>query len=149
MNSKHLLALALAWALTSTAWGGTYEWTSGWGQGVSEYQADDGNGNALSISCPDHEGGYISAYADIAGKAYSSDQEGGFDVIADGVLYSNPFFTDCRVCAANFPGFWKALRQANNLQISAEGRTVNLPTKNLEAVLRPLDDPHNSCTAAW
>lgn len=149
MNSKHLLALALAWALTNTAWGGTYEWTSGWGQGISEYQTDDGNQNGLLISCGEQEGLAVSAYADIAGKAYSSDQEPGFDVIVDGVPYSNPFFTDCRVCAANFPGFWKALRQANNLQISAEGRTVNLPTKDLETVLRPLDDPHNSCTAAW
>lgn len=149
MNDKLLLALALAWALTNTAWAGTYEWTSGWGQGVAEYQADDGNDNALTISCPDHEDGYISAYADIAGKAYSSDQEGGFDVIVDGIHYSNPFFTDCRACAANFPGFWDALRKANNLQINAEGKTVKLPTKNIGQILRPLEHPENSCTASW
>jgi len=32
----------------------------------------------------------------------------------DGETYSNPFFTDWRVCRANFPGFWEVLRQANH-----------------------------------
>lgn len=33
---------------------GTYEWTSGWGMGVSEHLVDDGNGNELNISCPEY-----------------------------------------------------------------------------------------------
>ena len=105
----------------STASAGTYEWTTGWGMGVSEHLVDDGNGNELNISCPDHEeDGAVRAYATVAGKQYSSEEgamsgDRSFDVIVDGEHYSNPFFTDCRACGANFPAFWQALRQANRL----------------------------------
>ena len=78
-----------------------------------------------------------------------SDKGDGFDVIVDGTTYSNPFFTDCHACGANFPGFWAALRKANNLQISAEGKTVKLPTKNLKKVLLPYSDKQNICRSAW
>lgn len=132
------------------AYAGTYEWTSGWGMGVSEHLVDDGNGNELNISCPDYEeDGYVRAYAIIGGRQYSSDKSNGFDVIVDGETYSNPFFTDCRVCGANFPGFWAALRKANNLKLAAGGQTVNLPTKNISSVLQPLGSPENNCHSAW
>ncbi|MEZ3136603.1 hypothetical protein ACBG90_18025 [Stutzerimonas kunmingensis] len=36
-------------------------------------------------------------------------------MIVDGEIYNNPFFTDCRVCGANFPAFWETLRQTNHL----------------------------------
>jgi len=136
--------------VAGSAMAGTYEWTSGWGMGISEHLVDDGNGNELNISCPDYEeDGYIRAYASIAGRQYGSDEGNGFDVIVDGETYSNPFYTDCRVCAANFPAFWEALRKANNLMISAEGQVVRLPTKNIAAVLHPLGSPENSCRSAW
>ncbi|HCE9893660.1 TPA: hypothetical protein NH521_001234 [Pseudomonas aeruginosa] len=128
---------------------GTYEWTTGYAQGVQEHLVDDGNGNELNISCPDDDESGVSAYATISGKQYSSNDDGGFDVIVDGTAYSNPFFTDCHVCGNNFPGFWAALRKANNLQLSAEGRTVKLPTKNLSKVLQPLNSKKNLCRSAW
>lgn len=129
---------------------GTYEWSSGWGMGVSEHIVDDGNGNELNISCPDNEeDGHVRAYATISGKQYSSEEGSGFDVIVDGETYSNPFFTDCRVCGANFPGFWESLRNANNLKLAAGGQTVNLSTKNISSVLQPLGSPENSCSSAW
>ncbi|PAU59209.1 hypothetical protein BZL41_17005 [Pseudomonas sp. PIC25] len=133
-------------------WAGTYEWTSGWGMGVSEYSVDDGNGNELNISCPSEDAvlndPYISAHATIMGKSYAS-TETGFDVIVDGVAYENPFFTDCRACGANFPEFWKALRNANNLHMRAEGKTIRLPTKSIKKELRPLDEKGNTCKSAW
>lgn len=143
--------LLLCTLLTCTgAQAGTYEWTSGWGMGVSEHLVDDGNGNELNISCPDYEeDGYISAHASIGGRQYSSQDDAGFDVIVDGERYSNPFFTNCRVCGANFPGFWEALRKANNLKLVAGGITVNLPAKNIANVLKPLDSGENSCRSAW
>lgn len=139
----------------SIASAGTYEWTTGWGMGVSEHMVDDGNGNELNISCPDYEeDGAVRAYATIAGKQYSSEEgamsgDRSFDVIVDGEHYSNPFFTDCRACGANFPAFWQALRQANRLQLVGGGHTINLPTTNIAAVLTPLDSPENSCRSAW
>ncbi len=149
MHKPSILLLCSLLAGTG-AHAGTYEWTSGWGMGVSEHLVDDGNGNELNISCPDYEeDGYVRAYASIGGRQYSSDEGNGFDVIVDGETYSNPFFTDCRVCGTNFPGFWEALRKANNLKLAAGGRTVNLPTKNISSVLQPLGSLENSCHSAW
>ncbi|MDH4567192.1 hypothetical protein E8E95_10925 [Pseudomonas sp. BN414] len=149
MQKPSILLLCSLLAGTG-AHAGTYEWTSGWGMGVSEHLVDDGNGNELNISCPDHEeDGYVRAHASIGGRQYSSDEGNGFDVIVDGETYSNPFFTDCRVCGTNFPGFWEALRKANNLKLAAGGQTVNLPTKSISSVLQPLGSPENSCHSAW
>ncbi|WP_374377789.1 hypothetical protein [Pseudomonas fluvialis] len=52
-TTKILLLCSLL--ISASAQAGTYEWTSGWGMGVSEHQVDDGNGNDLNISCPDYE----------------------------------------------------------------------------------------------
>ncbi|WP_116426022.1 hypothetical protein [Pseudomonas citronellolis] len=149
MCKQILLASLLGCVATSTTFAGTYEWTSAYTQGVEEHLVDDGNGNELNISCPDDDERPVTAYASITGKQYSSDKGDGFDVIVDGTTYSNPFFTDCHVCGANFSGFWAALRKANNLQISAEGKTVKLPTKNLKKVLLPLNSKENLCRSAW
>ena len=73
----------------------------------------------------------------------------GVRVSVESATYSNPFFTDCRVCGANFPGFWEALRKANNLKLAAGGQTINLPTKNISSVLQPPGSSENSCHSAW
>lgn len=150
MNKAIFLTAILGCAVAGTALAGTYEWTSGFTQGVTENMVGDGSGNELNISCPDDEERSLSAYATIAGKEYAStDDSGGFDVIVDGEHYSNPFYTDCNVCNENFPSFWEALLKANNLQISADGKTVNLPTKNLKQVLLPLNHKGNACRTTW
>lgn len=150
MNTKAVTLLwLLGWMTTNPASAASGEWTTSWAQGVSMYTADDGNGNELLISCPDHDG-YVSAQAVIQGKLHYSDDEQGFDVIVDGQLYDNPFFTDCHACSNSFKeAFWESLRQTNRLQLTAQGRTINLPTRNLQTVLPPLDDPENSCRSAW
>ncbi|KSC58724.1 hypothetical protein [Pseudomonas aeruginosa] len=144
-----LSGIAMSLAATGSVLAGTYEWTTGYAQGVQEHLVDDGNGNELNISCPDDGESAVSAYATVAGKQFSSNDDVGFDVIVDGTTYSNPFFTDCHACGSNFPGFWAALRKANNLQLSAEGKTVKLPTKNLAQVLEPLSSKKNLCRSAW
>ncbi|WP_309140093.1 hypothetical protein [Pseudomonas sp. PDM25] len=87
--------------------------------------------------------------ASIAGKQCASGDDVGFDVIVDGVHYSNPFFTNCRACGNAFSAFWEALRSANHLQISDGRKAVNLPTTHLAQVALPLDSPENSCKSAW
>lgn len=150
-DMRKMIVLGVFCAFSAAASAGAYEWTSGWGMGVSEHLVDDGNGNELNISCPDdEEQGYVSAYATINGKQYSSSDEPGFDVIVDGKAYTNPFYTGCRACGDIFRNdFWEALRKANRLQLSAEGRTINLPTKNLAQVLKPIDSQENSCRSEW
>ena len=73
----------------------------------------------------------------------------GFDVIVDGENYTNPFYTECNFCRAQFDVFWKALRNANHLKLTAAGQTVNLPTSNLKELLLPLGAPENSCRSTW
>ncbi|GMQ55542.1 hypothetical protein [Halopseudomonas aestusnigri] len=127
---------------------GTYEWTEGWGMGVSEYSVDDGNGIGLTISCSPERG--VSAGLSLPGQYISSDEQPGFDLIVDGERYSNPFFTDCRVCDANFrEAFWDALREANKLKVVINERVINLPTTNLGDILPSQDDPNNTCLSRW
>ncbi|HCF0862045.1 TPA: hypothetical protein NH959_004252 [Pseudomonas aeruginosa] len=148
MHKQLLLASLLGWLATSTAFAGTYEWTSSYTQSVEEHLVDDGNGNQLDIACPDDDESSVSAYATIAGKRYSSEHD-GFDVIVDGTTFSNPFYTDCEACSSSFPGFWAALRKARTLQLSAGGQTVKLPTQNLPQALQPLTSKKNLCRSAW
>lgn len=136
-------------AISGNALAGTHQWTSEWAQGVSEYMVDDGNGNELNISCPNDTDSSTTAFATVAGKQISSSDDVGFDVIIDGVTYSNPFFTDCRACSNAFPAFWSALRKTKNLQISNGVKTVKLPTANLAKILLSLNSPENFCKSAW
>lgn len=144
---KHLLAATgLLVALPSVA--GTYEWTTSFAMGVTQYQVDDGNNIDLWVACPTDRG--ISAGLTVDGTHISSEQQPGFDLLVDGELYSNPFFTNCRVCDANFrQAFWDAFRQANKLKAVVGDRVINLPTTNLSELLAPFDDPANPCQSAW
>ncbi|WP_374442664.1 hypothetical protein [Pseudomonas panipatensis] len=148
MNQKLLLTALLGTLLSSVAQAGTSTWTASYTQGVEEHLVDDGNGNQLNITCPDDGESAVSAYATIAGKQYSSEND-GFDVIVDGTTFSNPFYTDCEACSASFPGFWAALRKANSLQLSVGGQTVKLSTQNLPQVLQPLTSKKNLCRSGW
>lgn len=143
--------LILTLAASSYVHSANYEWSSGWGMGVSEYQVDDGNSNRLLISCPDYEeDGYIHAFSTINGKKYDSEEDAGFNVIIDGETYQNPFFTDCRVCGENFRNaFWESLRNANQLKLSAENVTIQLPTQKIKGILPAINSPENTCKSAW
>ncbi|WVM88019.1 hypothetical protein UMZ34_16925 [Halopseudomonas pachastrellae] len=78
---KHLLAAAsLLVALPSVA--GTYEWTTSFAMGVTQYQVDDGNSIDLWVACPTDRG--ISAGLTVDGTHISSEQQPGFDLLVDG-----------------------------------------------------------------
>ncbi|TWC70248.1 hypothetical protein FBY10_105298 [Pseudomonas sp. SJZ103] len=150
MNTKTLLMMALSCLAANTASAGTNTWTTGWAMGTTEYAVDDGNGNELVIACPSDDDRYVSASATVNGRGYSSEDGRGFDLIVDGKTFHNPFYTDCRACSSIFTHeFWGALRNANRLQFSAQGKVFNLPTENLKAVLPALNDENSSCLAAW
>ncbi|HBO3902602.1 hypothetical protein [Pseudomonas aeruginosa] len=149
MRKRILLAPLLGCTAISTTFAGTNEWTTAYAQGVEEHLIADSHGNELNISCPDDDESSVRAYASIKGKQYSSERDKGFDVIIDGISYSNPFFTDCHVCGANFPEFWMALRKAKKIQLSAGKEKVTLPTKNLQETLPALKSKENICRSAW
>jgi len=147
---KTAIALTVAGLLSAgSVLASSPEWVSGWGMGITEYSVNDGRGNELYISCPDDEYEHVKAYATVNGNTKNSEDQPGFTVIVDGEVYDNPFFTDCRVCAANFEHFWGAFIKARELQIKVDGKTADLPTKNISKVVLPLNHPENSCTSAW
>lgn len=149
-SRKLLIALAVVPIYAAAA---DWEWSSGWGMGTSEYMVSDGNYTDLVISCPNfnEEGdGLVSASATIAGKSFYSEDQQGFDVVVDGQRFSNPFFTDCRACSANFPIFWDKLREANNLELIApDGYTGRLPVRKIEEALPARSSDQYACHIGW
>lgn len=152
MTKKYFAISLLVCSLSvNSAIAGTYEWTTGFGMGVVEYNANDGNENSLTISCPHPDDGNMSASAKIKGNYFHSDSLSGqsFDVIVDGEVFSNPFYTDCRACHEIFIDFWDKFRNANRLEISAVGTQSSLPIKGLSEELHPLGSAQNPCFSAW
>lgn len=125
-------------------------WKSGFGQGKTEFFVGDEQTNYLNFACGADEDPPIAASATINGKPfYSNDDEGGFDVIVDGVEYENPFNVDCRVCASNFETFWKALRKAGKIEIKSAGQSAQIPVKGLSQLLKPYKSDQNPCVASF
>ena len=125
----------------------TYEWSSGYGQGTTEYHVDDGNGNSLAIWCPHGSAKSASAQMITRGFYYNSPKDTiEMSFVIDGVEFDDPFNTSCRACENNFvQSFWPALIKANNLFVRADGYEVRFPTKGLRDELLPLNDPANPC----
>lgn len=106
----------------------------------------------MNFACDENdEMSPVSGSATIAGKEfYSHNDKGGFDVIVDGVEYSNPFFVECNACSGNFPEFWTAMRKAKTIVLKAEGMTSQIPTKGLSKLTKPYNSKENPCgTGGW
>ncbi|UYY87729.1 MULTISPECIES: SH3 domain-containing protein [Alcaligenes] len=125
----------------------TYEWSSGYGQGTTEYHVDDGNGNSLLLSCPSGQPRPATATMTTRGFDYHSPKDTiEMSFVIDGVEFDDPFNTSCRACENNFvQSFWPALLKANNLFVRADGYEVRFSTKRLRDELLPLNDPANPC----
>lgn len=126
-------------------------WETGWGQGKTEFFAGDDKTSYLNFSCDENDETPVSASATIGGKGfYSHDDKGGFDVVVDGIEYSNPFFVECNACASNFPAFWSALRKGKHIQLKAGSLVSELPTKGLSKLLPMYKAKDNPCgTGGW
>ena len=144
---KHVFYGLLMAAFPLAALADTYEWSSAFAQGTVEYQVDDGNGNSLTITCPEGHARSVSAQMTTRGLDYNSPKDTiSMFFVIDGVEFEDPFDTSCRSCENNFVhSFWPALLKANNLFVHADGFEVRFPTKGLSDVLDPLDAPGNAC----
>lgn len=111
---------------TAQAFGEVGRWSSGWGQGTTEYTVVDAKRNALYIACSDSAP--VTMTLTFAGKEYGSYAKQGFDLIIDGSAISTPYETSSRVGSNNFRYTWDALRKAKTLEAkTADGRLVALP----------------------
>lgn len=126
--ARFAIAAACATTLVSTAhaFGEVGRWTSGWGQGTSEYTVVDAKHNALYIACSEDRP--VSMSLTVAGKEYGSYTKREFNLIIDGNEISTPYATDSRVGTNNFLYAWEALRKAKSLQAkTADGKIVTFP----------------------
>lgn len=148
---KTAFAILLSLACASAS-AGTNEWQSGWGQGKTEFFAGDEAKSYLNFACDENdELSPVSASAVIAGKEfYSHNDRGGFDVIVDGVEYSNPFYVECNACSGYFPEFWDAMRKAKKIELKADGLISSIPTKGFSKLTKPYASKENACgTGSW
>jgi hypothetical protein len=148
---KRALSFSLLLIACGSASAGTTAWDTGWGQGKTEFSAGDEKSSYLYFACDENDDTPVSASATIAGKPfYSHDDKGGFDVVVDGVEFSNPFYVECNACASNFPAFWSALRKAKTIQLKAGPLSSSVPVKGLSKLLPAYKAKGNPCgTGTW
>lgn len=126
----------------------TTKWRSAWAQGINEYISDSSD-TSFVIACPDEEG-EVKATFSVGGKVfYSHDENSNFDLMIDGEKFQNPLFTDCNVCAGNFPYFWDKFINAQELSVSAGGELYEISVDGLKDTVLPLDNKDNPCRAGF
>ena len=92
-----ILISSLLLSTYAHAYGEAGRWSSGWGQGTSEYTAAVDENNSLYIACNDIKA--VSMTAKVAGKEFGSNGAQSFDLIVDGARYTTPYETSSRVGA--------------------------------------------------
>ncbi len=148
MKRRLLVAALASLPLTALAYGEIGQWSSGWGQGTSEYTVVDARGNALYIACSEDRP--VSMSLTVNGVEYGSYQSKGFDLLIDGTEVQAPYDTASRVGANNFLHAWDALRNAQTLQARTEdGQIVSLPTQGSARTLPAWGTPEFTCTTEF
>lgn len=138
----------LCCAASAFAYGEVGQWSSGWGQGVSEYAAVVSPKTQLYIACSDSVP--VSMTLTVEGKSYGSSEAKGFDLVIDGKAIETPYLTDSRVGANNFIYVWDALRKAKAIVAKTEdGKLVKLPTKGVAKALPASASKDFPCSVAF
>ena len=147
---KHiaLASLLLGVACGVQAYGEPGQWSSGWGQGVTEYTAVAGKQSDLYIACSDSMP--VSMVLTVDGKQYGSGEAKGFDLIIDAKEIATPYETGSRVGANNFLYAWEALRKAKQIRArTADGKIVELPIKHAAKALPKTSDKNFPCSVEF
>jgi hypothetical protein len=136
----------LALPITASAYfGEPGTWSSGWGQGVSEYSAVSADGAAeLYIACSEYDP--VSMNLTINNVTYGNDQQGEFNLILDGYEVESPHFTNSRVHADNFLYAWERMREATSIiAVTDDGNQVELPSRGSAKALPGVGEPGMVC----
>lgn len=133
MNPKMSLAVLGLISTQAFAFGEVGQWSSGWGQGVSEYTVVDEKNNSLYIACGDEP---VTMTLTVDRVEYGSNSKKSFDLIIDGKGIEMPYETSSRVGADNFRFAWDGMRKAKTLEAkTSTGKTIVLPLKNVAKAL--------------
>lgn len=139
-----ILISSLLLSTYAHAYGEAGRWSSGWGQGTSEYTAAVDENNSLYIACNDINA--VTMTAKIAGKEYGSYGTQSFDLIVDGTRYPTPYETSSRIGANNFYQMWNQLRKAKTITLETQdGKTLALPTAEAANALPATGTPGFGC----
>lgn len=134
MKKVGLTLFALMASSQVMAFGEPGHWSSGWGQGVSEYTAIDAKGSALYIACS--EGTPVRMTLTVNRVSYGSGTKQPFHLIIDGKEIQTPYETGSRVGSNNFYYAWDAIRKAKTLQAkTGSGQLIPLPLKDASKAL--------------
>ena len=144
MKKLFITSTALLLCGNAFAYGEAGRWSSGWGQGTSEYTAVVNEQNNLYIACNDTR--KVSMTATVQGKEFGSYAGQAFSIIVDGSQYDAPYETESRVGENNFFDMWGKLRKAKSISIlTADGKQLALPTKEVASVLPATNTPEFDC----
>lgn len=132
------LAMASFVALASSsvlAFGQPGAWTSGWGMGITEYQATVNDNNKLYIACDPFKP--VTMTLTVNGREYGSyEQNNHFGLIIDGVQVNYPYLSSNKQQADTFYWTWNALRKAKSLvAVTSDGQQLKLPVKGSSKTL--------------
>ena len=120
----------IASPMAAIAYGELGQWSTGWGQGVSEYTAVVSKGNELYIACSDDSP--VRMTLTVNGVEYGSYSKIGFNLVIDGNEIQTPYLTDSMVGEGNFFYAWKIIRKAKTIQAkTSDGKVLTLPTKGV------------------
>lgn len=147
MKKYLLLLAALTVAGQAQAFGENGRWSSGWGQGVSEYVVVSGK-TQLYIACSNYDE-LASVTLTVNGRDYGMDPNPPFDLIVDGKILSAFYNTSSHVGSNNFNYGWAAIRKAKTLQVRPQGgKLINLPVQGASKVLPAAGSKGFSCRTA-
>lgn len=136
MRNVVMTAVALLISQGAWAYGEVGRWSSGWGQGVSEYTVVDAKQNTLYIACSDMDTAHMTLT--IGKKQYGYQEDKGFSLIIDGKQVDAPYDTSSRVGSGNFNYAWDAMRKAKTLQAKTDdGLVISLPLVGVAKTLPP------------
>lgn len=134
MKKAWMMAMALVASSQAMAFGEAGRWSSGWGQGVSEYTVVANQQTSLYIACsPDNP---PSMTLTVAGVQYGTHTNKPFNLIIDGKEIDVPYDTRSEVGSANFNYAWNAIRKAKTLKAKiSSGKVISLPVKDAAKAL--------------
>lgn len=125
MNNSSLSALVLVCGLVpvmAQAFGNKDTWSSGWGQGVSEFVIKGKGQSQLYLSCEDY-GSQPSTviFTDASGHEVSMDEDKNLQVSIDGGEAIDISESGSRLGSNNLVLAWTQLRNGKQVSVSGEG----------------------------
>ncbi|WP_431223897.1 hypothetical protein ACQ86O_01780 [Serratia sp. L9] len=125
MNKSSLSALVLVCGLVpviAQAFGNKDTWSSGWGQGVSEFVIKGKGQSQLSLTCEDYGSQPATViFTDASGHQVSMDEDKSLQVSIDGGALIDISESGSRVGGNNLALAWAQLRKGKQVSVTGDG----------------------------